>query len=493
MSIQSRFQQALINWLLPEELFDYAERRRLESMARYHDYVEGFQRKTLTVKVGKPDDNIALNLVKTVVDDSVAMLFGQEIHGNNKPFEMKVDHEKDDEIQKVWKKNKQMILLFEIADFGTMYGTGYIKIIPNYWGGGLHRLVNLDPFLMRIKSNPDDIDDVQQYIMRYNTVELNSSGRKVETAKKEVTSVASIDENGRPLTWRVEYLKSNFASGGRWVRDGKPEDWEYPFPPILHFKNLIRAGSVYGRSDLSGNVIALQDRINYVASNTSKIIRNHGHPKTWAAGVTTNAEQKSWGMDDMVTFPDPDAKVDNLEMQSDLDASREFVKDLREVFYNITRTTDIAGLQEKIGYITNFALRVFYSDSLKKLSEKRMLYGDALQDLNRRLLVINGMEVNKAEGVDTLFSWPEPLPVDQKHQAETFETDQRMEVVSKATIAKERGYDWEEEQKERKKEAKEQEDLGTYLINKFSKDREFDDATNRNIAGKDGRGDEGRD
>lgn len=466
MSLLDRVKNDIANWLLPDELFNYAQRRRLEQMAQYHDYVEGAHRKTLKVKTGKPDDNIALNLVKTVVDDSVAMLFGQEIHGNNKQVEFILENEKQNEfIQEVWDKNGGPELLFEIGDFGATYGTCYLKIIPNYYGDDLHRIVNLDPFLMRIKTNPDDIGEVWQYIIKYNVLQ-DINGRSETIEKKEITKATEITDLGRPIAWKIEYWERSSKTNKRWVKVDEENEWEYEFPPIIHWKNLVRAGSSYGRSDLSGNTIALQDRVNFIASNVSKIIRNHAHPKTWGKGTLSDPTQHQWGMDDMLLFPDVEAMVENLEMKSDLKASADFTKDMREVFFNITRTTDIDGLQDKIGYITNFALRVFYSDSLKKLAEKRMLYGRALNELNKRLLEISGYN----DPQDTVISWPEPLPVDQKHQAETLRTDMEMEIASKETVAEERGYDWKKEKEKLEEERKEEGDLGTFLVDNFIKD-----------------------
>ena len=82
---------------------------------------------------------------------------------------------------------------------------------------------------------------------------------------------------------------------------GPDELWNYEFPPILHWQNLPLAGSVYGKPDVTDDMIELQDGINFNTANIQKIIDLHAHPKTWATGVTV-AEGTTWGAEEMVTI-----------------------------------------------------------------------------------------------------------------------------------------------------------------------------------------------
>lgn len=62
----------------------WGSRMTAEELARQKRYQKawdayfGNQPKPLTVKPGKPDDNVRLNYVRLVVDATVAFLFGQE-------------------------------------------------------------------------------------------------------------------------------------------------------------------------------------------------------------------------------------------------------------------------------------------------------------------------------------------------------------------------------------------------------------------------------
>jgi hypothetical protein len=57
---------------------------------------------------------------------------------------------------------------------------------------------------------------------------------------------------------------------------------------------------------------------------------------------------------------------------------------LKQGMMDITQTVDITSLQDKIGALTNFGLKVLYQDALAKLGVKRELYGDALLETVRR-------------------------------------------------------------------------------------------------------------
>ncbi|MBK9497748.1 MAG: phage portal protein [Xanthomonadales bacterium] len=228
------------------------------------------------------------------------------------------------------------------------------------------------------------------------------------------------------------------------MRDGKTwelvksTEWPYSFPPICHWQNLPDAESVYGDSDITEDMIVIQDAINFVASNVQRIIRYHAHPKTWGRGFST-AGTASWGADEMVTINGADGTIQNLEMRTDLASSREFLHYLRGVLFDISRTVDIAAMTDKLGAMTNFALRVLYKDALDKLESKRLLYGWGLSEINRRCLLLAGIATDTGGAV----VWPDPLPSDTVEQAKELQIDLGEGLVDKQTASTLRGYDWE--------------------------------------------------
>lgn len=97
--------------------------------------------------------------------------------------------------------------------------------------------------------------------------------------------------------------------------------WGYEWPPILDWKNLPNPHQYYGLSDLE--MADLNDAVNFIASNTGRIIKVHAHPKTIGVGVLGKDVQET-SVDSFWTIPNADAKVYNLEMQSELRSSLEF-------------------------------------------------------------------------------------------------------------------------------------------------------------------------
>lgn len=96
--------------------------------------------------------------------------------------------------------------------------------------------------------------------------------------------------------------------------------WEYPFPPILHQKNLPSLRNCYGDSDFD-DIINIQDKSNFVVGNTNKIVKFFANPITFIFGISTDGLKKN-KLDSPVgalyAIPDKDAKAMNLEMSSDL-------------------------------------------------------------------------------------------------------------------------------------------------------------------------------
>jgi hypothetical protein len=266
-------------------------------------------------------------------------------------------------------------------------------------------------------------------------------------------------------SWSVKNYVMRENSGGKWdlVSDVQ---WPYEFAPIVHWQNLPEAESVYGDPDITDDMILIQDAVNFVASNVQRIIRYHAHPKTWGRGFNA-AGQASWGADEMVTINGADAVIQNLEMQSDLASSREFLHYLRGILFDISRTVDLSSMTDSIGALTNFALRVLYKDALDKLESKRLLYGWGLSEINRRCLILAGTSTDAGGEV----VWPDPLPLNGMEQAQEVQIDLGMGIVSKQTASETRGYDWPTEEERIAQDTQGETNLGDQLLRAFEQGR----------------------
>lgn len=453
MTISTSLRSWIWNFLLPADMqFDPEWRARLERYQDYYDYYHGRHRRQLRTRDGQADDNLVENYISLVIARSISLLLGDGVS-----FELP-DPDDQAYIDEVFEANNKNITLYDAAENAAVYGTGFIKIKPfgveskRRENIMLPRLVVLDPHWMSIITNPEDVGLVTGYEMRYNIG---------ETARRETTEVYGYDDMGRVLSWVVTNYQANRNTGGRWQIIDEVL-WEYEFPPIIHWKNLPNANDCYGRSDQE-DLIELQDRLNFVASNISKIIRYHAHPKTWGRGAGLG-NRVSWGADEIVMVNGQDAMLQNLEMQSDLVSSQQFHSDLRTALMEISRTVDLTSMKDKVGSLTNFGLRVLYNDALDKNSTKRDNMGEMLRDLIHRLLVLDNRTGDPGRVI-----WPDPLPIDKTEALQADGFDLEHGLVSRQTIAQRRGYNWEVEQERIAADKTSDDNIGAALLRAFDR------------------------
>jgi hypothetical protein len=458
----------LRNWLMAGTAdMPQAERERIEHYSELLAYQRGAQRRQIKSKPGQADDNLIVNWCGLVVERGISMLFGGGI-----TFDLPgegAETAEDTLIGEVMAANKLPILLHRTAQFGGTLGTCYVKILPESAGPDrkLPKLVALNPGFMKIETVPDDMDEPVCYTQTYKVGEV---AHKIVTERNRAVALredGTVYETGEYAdAWTETHYIANRESGGKWVQVSV-DDWPFPFAPIVHWQNLPDAFQPYGQSDLA-DILPIQDRYNFNASNISKIVRYHAHPKTWVRGKI-GGKTMSWGSDELIQIEGGGstageaASIQNLEMASDLASSREFGKDLREALFTVTRTTDPATIKDTIGALTNFGLRVLFKDELAKIKTKRELYGDGLLEVVRRVLVLAGA-ANTEPGE---ILWPDPLPTNEVEQVEALAKDVELGLVSKQTAAGLRDYDWEQEQARMKEEQEAAQDVGANVLKAF--------------------------
>lgn len=404
------------------------------------NYFNGDQRPQLRVttdpKTGKEiNDNVTLNNVGLVVQRSTARLFKGGIE-----FKLPEGSTKQQEyLDSVWDLNKKEIILFHIGLLGATHGTAYFKIVPDglldpYTNKPYPRLVPISHRIIRVKTHPEDVNEVEQYRIEYTCME-ERNGRMIDVTHREITKHPTSDVQDGDIRYTAE---SETWVIETWERVGSApfemiyqEAWNYPFPPIIHWQNLPVLEGVYGDSEID-DLINPQDKINFTVSNTGKIIKFHASPTPAITG--TNAAQVQAvdaAIGQIMVIPDKDAKIQMLEASSDLASSRLFAQDLKDDLFNIAREPNMS--QDKLGAITNFALRVLYGDALDKNDTKRQLYGDALLELNRRLLVLAGF-TGEASRPGTI-QWGEVLPINPQEEMAVDKLALDMGIIDKESIA----------------------------------------------------------
>jgi hypothetical protein len=343
---------------------------------------------------------------------------------------------------------------------------------------------------------------------------------RLETISREIAeeSQGTTSEQERALTtprqvetgnWIIREFKLDKTTQNKWQQIGQDIRWEYSFPPILHWQNLPDPEGAYGLSDIEG-IDQAQDRLNFINSNISKIIRFFAHPMRWGKNVEKKDLLDS-GPDKWLRFTGETAAVGQLDAIGDLVSSRNFAIDIRQALFDISRTQDMSNLLLKSGQLTDFGLHVAMWDALNKNETKRELYGDAILELNRRLLAFRqeGQGEDRAEYIDLVYRanklpifldrlayfgstygtcyikivpdgiefdasdtdsiiWPDPLPIDSIAQTNALVQQVGAGLVSRETAARELGRDWETEEERMNTTAVSQTNVGAELLKSFN-------------------------
>lgn len=244
-------------------------------------------------------------------------------------------------------------------------------------------------------------------------------------------------------TWVI--LDYEQKRGGQAWALTQSEVWAYPFAPIVSWVNKRRAHQYYGVGEL-GDAIQLNDAVNFIASNTAQIIKFHAHPRTIGKGFEAgDVEQTS--IDGLFTVPE-NADVYNLEMQSDLASSMNMLNMLRAEFFANQRVVDSAGMKDRVGQLTNFGLRVLYSDQIENAQEKQRLMARGLAELMRRMLVIAGIESAPTPAI----IWGDPLPDNRIERLQAAQIEKDLGFTSMQTLAQDLSRDYLTEQERRAEE-----------------------------------------
>lgn len=452
--------ESLRNWfwqpIMQGSGLDY---KRIAVAEQYRNYRTGNQRRQIATKPGQHDDNLALNFTGLVIDRSVTLLFGEGVE-----FDLPGEDENNpaaDYIAGTWNVNKKSILLHNLALLGAEQGTCYLKLMPGAitkQGQEYVRLMAIDPALVTMDTHPDDLEDVIRYVIQYVTRDLDGT----EVARKQVIERSTPDDGPTVFWWVRDYISSQKTSG-RWALITE-ESWPYSFAPMIHWQNLPDPTQAYGVPDVTDDVIEAQDKLNFVASNISKIIRLYAHPQRYGRNLGVGS-QLELGPDKMPNFSGPDAEILQLDPVDDLTSSQAFMLTLRQALFDITQTVDISSMADKLGALTNFGLRVLYRDALAKLETKRSLYGEALVEVNRRLLVLGGFG-DEPEAGDII--WPDILPSNEQEEVTGLTFDLDRGLVSKQTVSEKRGYNWEYEQERMVGEQATGDSVGAAIIRAFN-------------------------
>lgn len=423
------------------------ERKRL-----MHEAWRAYRGKfTPPLKKAKPDDtddNVLNNRCEPIVNKGVSFLFGPvlkiEATGEQHSTDASVAQAQTGPIQSFitgfWGDDDTcMTRLSKLAMNGAVCGEAFVKLMPAPKGKKYPRIVILDPQIVRKVTDPDDCETVWAYIIEYPGAN--------DIQKRQI--IARIDPDGQANAWggydpQDTWTITNYTRrgpSGAWLQVGDAQDWPYPFAPILSCQNLPNPNESWGTPDLTADLIEMNKVLNFIQSNTSRIIKFHAHPKTWGKGFS--ASQLRVGINDVFIIEAPDGTLANLEMHSDLASSLKFAENLRGDMDEQSRVPAVAlGRLEALprGTISGVALQLLFQPLTEKTTQKRRTYGELVRDVTRAALVMAGLiAATQFEDYKIDLHWSDLLPADDLQTAQTALLWQQM-GVSEDTLMQRGGF-----------------------------------------------------
>lgn len=355
--------------------------------------------------------------------------------------EANVDEDQD-YLNRVWDANNKLAFLFDLFLVASITGHAFIKIIPNgvedfETGNLLPRIVLLNPEFVSVFWSATDVGEVIWYRVR---IPDNSNIGGLGAVTRYIVEDHVKQDDGQ---WGV-FIYSD--EGGR---ASLLHSYTSSYPLIVDYQNVRNPFTYYGESDITEGVVGQVETIVFTATNMAKIIQHHAHPKTIAIGIAASQVQ-STSVEGLWSVPNEKANIFNLEMQSDLSSSREFLRMLLENVYAEMREVNPTLEGRDLSQVTNFAVRVLYTPSLQKTTAKRFTIAPALRRLNTLLFLHSNKPYVKVEPI-----FPKPLAEDPAALTSALAMDVQVGGLSKSTYLIQRGYNPDYEKENQKQEQQE--------------------------------------
>ena len=421
------------------------------------------------------NDNAKVNPARALINTSVYFLFGSELKFQVSPAAQEIYGESEvstseiadntpnpdwlKDLNRAWKANRKQAFLYSMGLSGALHGDVFIKILPNSMGlnNEFPRLMLLDPANVDVEWDPNDCDRVLVYYIEYTTEDDQGEPRLFT---EEIRAVQ--DESGRTLHWTIEAYEQPMhfqehlgymPRAGERHQLGETQIWPYVWAPIEHCQNMELPHMYWGMPDLDNSSVEVIESLQRSMSSLNKIVRVHASPRMYAKNVLPDQlSEINVSADNIITLPNMDADLAVLQTLQNIGPSIEFTDKLREDLYEMIQVPPIAlgKFQSASTAISGVTLSILYAPVLQKTELKRISYGDMLERLNHKMLILMGhTDPDIFDGL--VLVWPESMPGSAYLERQTLQQDQQM-GVSQRTVLSRMGYDPDEEEKNRLEE-----------------------------------------
>lgn len=302
-------------------------------------------------------------------------------------------------INDTWETNKKNKFLMNAAIMGGVTGDVWVKVVYDTSWNSLHpiRLILVDSAIIEPVLNPHDMEDVQAVVISYPYYD-ETKDAVVDYSETITKEEIRIDDDGKITV----------------------EPNPYGFINVVHWQNLNIPGDFWGMSDLA-DIIPINEELNRKSTDISDIINYHSEPVTCIFGAKmkqiVQGANKTWS-----GFP-KDARVENLQLNSDLKASNSYMERIKESLHEISGVP--SGSLNTMGGISNasgIGLHIQFLPLIEKTLDKQITYGEGIKDVNDMIIRIaemydnsemysidwNSLGDRKFNCIDTVFEMPLP-------------------------------------------------------------------------------------
>lgn len=388
---------------------------------------------------GEPQNTI--NYSARFVDKGVAFLFG-------KGFTLNVEKEAEEItkpfLDKVWDDNNRLGTAVEMGQSGGITGNAWVKVsleeydpdedpmLYEMYPQGRIRVTILPSYACFPQWHPHDKDRMEKMRIIYPITVYEKGEPKQVWYREEITKQEI-----------VEYIDD---------KEVARRDNDLGTIYVVRIKNLIVANQSLGKSDLQ-DIIPLQREFNEKTTDVSDIINYHASPITIVYGAKTNnlekGARKIWG-----GLP-KDAKVENLELKTDLTASMNYIELVKNAMFEIaSMPEDALGAKSATSNTSGIALHIKNQPLIDTNNNKIITYGEGVEAINRLILRI--ADVYELEDFDyagfrklkpyekwtTEVEFPNPLPKDELLQMQLIAQKIGIQLMTRIDALRELGeYD----------------------------------------------------
>ena len=344
-------------------------------------------------------------------------------------------------LEDVWEDNKQYCFTEEMGQMKSVTGEAWVQVryfkpeeLDDPYGEypqGRIQIMLLPTSVVFPEFDPHNRDKLTRVTIMY------------EYKKIEHTGILGRKREKKALYKQIWTDKECVV-----IDDGKksePYPNKYGVIPFVLIRNLAIAGRTEGYSDLE-DVIPLNVELNLKESNVSEILDYHAAPITIVYGAKVGNLEK--GANKMWGGLAKDARVENLELQGDLQASNTHILNLKNEMCEVGGIPEtVLGGSQAISNTSGVALQYINLPLIEKTRVKRIYTEDGLERLNKLILLVSLLEgfITKPEGISNRdffhieCSVPDTLPKDLLIELQQIQQEMKIGIESRKGAAQRMG------------------------------------------------------